>query len=351
MTVPLQPLTQEERHARFILELLVDDPAGKGPALDGPDWPLLARLAQRHAVLVRVADRLVDLGVPVPPGFAAAAEWERDRARATLDVLRLVQAACVRHRIAWMAPKVLQRYPDVGDDLDLLVFTSDVAIDRLVLEDVPVTCERPSFANRLSGSTVYTVAGAMASGLVLDVHHGRVGPAGQHAAFARVLARNGQRHVLGGTELCVPAPEDQLVLQGLEKVAGRRSFHLCDMLQTIAILRRPRLDWDRVLATAVAHGGWDGLSCYLHYVDEAHARLVGRELLAVEQRRTLTLHGWGHATLREAGFQFPAVRVTGWLHGRQFGRSLGRAEWNTALRLGLWPFAMMGTRLAQARTW
>src|SRR5207237_1362689 len=78
MTVPLQPLTQEERHARFILELLLDDPAGKGPALDGPDWPLLARLAQRHAVLVRVADRLVDLGVPVPPGFAAAAEWERD---------------------------------------------------------------------------------------------------------------------------------------------------------------------------------------------------------------------------------------------------------------------------------
>src|SRR5207237_1001973 len=256
MTVPLQPLTQEEHHARFILELLLDDPAGRGPALEGPDWPLLARLAQRHAVLVRVADRLVDLGVPVPPGFAAAAEWERDRARATLDVLRLVQAACVR-----------------------------------------------------------------------------------------------QRHVLGGTELCVPAPEDQLVLQGLEKVAGRRSFHLCDMLQTIAILRRPRLDWDRVLATAVAHGGWDGLSCYLHYVDEAHARLVGRELLAVEQRRTLTLHGWGHATLREAGFQFPAVRVTGWLHGRQFGRSLGRAEWNTALRLGLWPFAMMGTRLAQARTW
>src|SRR5205807_541665 len=120
---------------------------------------------------------------------AAAAEWERDRARATLDVLRLVQAACVRHRIAWMAPKVLQRYPDVGDDLDLLVFTSDVAIDRLVLEDVPVTCERPSFANRLSGSTVYTVAGAMASGLVLDVHHGRVGPAGQPAAFARRLAR------------------------------------------------------------------------------------------------------------------------------------------------------------------
>src|SRR5438270_13941690 len=109
MYAPLQRLTQEERHARFILELLVDDPAGGGPALEQPDWPLLARLAQRHAVLVRVADRLGDLGVPVPPVFAAAAERERDRGRATLAVLRHVHAAGIRHRIAWLAPQVPRR--------------------------------------------------------------------------------------------------------------------------------------------------------------------------------------------------------------------------------------------------
>jgi hypothetical protein len=197
------------------------------------------------------------------------------------------------------------------------------------------------------------MVGAITPGLVIDIHHGRVGPAGQHVAFARALQSGGQRQVLGGggPELCVPAPEDQLVLQGLEKVAGRRSFHLCDVLQTVAILRRARLDWDRVVTTARAHGGWDGLSCYLYYVDEAYARLVGWRLLAPEQRHTLTLRGWGHATLHETGFRFPALRVTGRLHGSQLGRSLGQAQWNTALRLSLWPFAVVGTRLAQARTW
>ena len=351
MTAPVHPLTDEERHARFILELLLDDPAVGGPALERPDWPLLARLAQRHAVLVRVADGLAELGVPVPPEFAAAADRERDRGRATLEVLRHVHAAGERHRIAWMAPKVPQRYPDVGDDLDLLVCSAGGEIDGLVLEGIPVTRERASLANRLSGSAVYTVVGAIAPGLVVDIHHNRVGPAGQHVAFAAALMRNAQRQVLGGTELCVPAPEDQLVLQGLEKVAGRRSFHLCDVLQTIAILRRPRLDWDRVLATARAHGGWDGLSCYLHYVNEAHARLLGRPLLSVEQGRTLTLRGWGHTTLRDTGFRFPAVRVTGRLHGSQLGRSLGQREWDTALRLSLWPFAVVGARLAQERAW
>jgi hypothetical protein len=353
MTVSAHPLTHEERHARFVLELL-DDPGGQGgPALDAPDWPLLARLAQRHAVLIRVADRLADLGVPLPRDFVASAERERERSRATLDVLRHVQANSIRHRVAWMAPKVPQRYPDVGDDLDLLVFTPDLGVDRLLLDGIPVTGERASLANRLSGSTVYTVVGVIAPGLVIDIHHGRVGPAGQHVAFARALQSGGQRQVLGGggPELCVPAPEDQLVLQGLEKVAGRRSFHLCDVLQTVAILRRARLDWDRVVTTARAHGGWDGLSCYLYYVDEVYARLVGWRLLAPEQRHTLTLRGWGHATLHETGFRFPALRVTGRLHGSQLGRSLGQAQWNTALRLSLWPFAVVGTRLAQARTW
>lgn len=345
MIVMTRPLSYEERHARFILELLVGDPAG--PALESPDWSVLGRLARAHGVLVRVADRLAALGVSGPPGFVAAAERERARARAAVEVLQHIHLACARHGIAWMVPKAIQRYPDVGDDLDLLVFAPGEAMDRFVLEGLQVIRERPSLANRVAGSRRYTVVGAEALGLVLDIRHDRVGSAGQHAAFARVLARNGHHAVLDGTELLVPSPEDQLVLQGLEKVAGRRSFHLCDLLQTITLLGMPRLDWDYVLTMAQAQGGRNGLSCYLHYADEAHTRLVGRPLLTAEQGRALAVRGWGHTRLREAGFSFPAVRVTGRVHGGQLGQALGRADWDTALRLSLWPFAIVGARLGR----
>jgi hypothetical protein len=344
----MTPLTREERHAQFILELLFGQPAWA--ALETADWNLLARLGQRHAVLARVADRLAALGVPAPRRFVAAADGERRRARRALEVLRHIQAACERHHIPWMVPKALQRWPDVGDDLDLLVFASNAAVDRLMLEGLPATGGRPTLVDRVAGSRVYTVGGGGGEpDLALDIHHGRVGSAGQHAAFARALARNARAAVLGGTQFRVPSPEDQLVLQGLEKVAGRRSFHLCDVLQTIEILQGPHVDWDYVLATARAHGGWDGLGCYLNFVDEAHARLVGRELLPAEPRRALRLHGWGHARLREAGFRFRALRVTSRLHGRQLGRALGAGDWDAALRLSLWPVALLGTRLGRLR--
>jgi glycosyltransferase involved in cell wall biosynthesis len=341
----MTPLTREERHAQFILELLIGQPAWA--ALETADWNLLARLGQRHAVLARVADRLAALGVPAPRRFAAAADEERRRARRALEVLRHVQAACERYGIPWMVPKALQRLPDVGDDLDLLVFASNAAIDRLILEGLPTTGGRPTLVDRVAGSRVYTVTGAGGPDIALDIHHGRVGSAGQHAAFARALARNGRPAVIDGTQFSVPSPEDQLVLQGLEKVAGRRSFHLCDVLQTVAIVRGPHLDWDYVLATAREHGGWDGLGCYLHFVDEAHTRLVGRELLPAEPRRALRLDGWGHARLREAGFRFRALRVTSRVHGRQLARSLGVGDWDAALRLSLWPVAVLGTRLGR----
>ena len=344
-SLSMTQLTREERHARSILELLIGQPAWA--ALETVDWSLLARLAQRHAVLARVADRLAVLGVPAPRRFVAAADGERQRARRAVEVLRQLQATCERHRIAWMVPKALQRFPDVGDDLDLLTFASNPAIDRLILEGVTATGGRPTLVDRVAGSRVYTVVAAGGPVLTLDIHHGRVGSAGQHAGFVRALARNGRPEALDGAQFSVPSPEDQLVLQGLEKVAGRRSFHLCDMLQTIGILRRPHLDWDYVLATARAHGGWDGLGCYLHYVDEAHARLVGQELLPAEPRHALRLHGWGHARLREAGFRFGAVRVTCRLHGQQVRRALGAADWDAALRLSVWPIAVLGTRLGR----
>lgn len=336
-------LRHEERYARFIVDLMLGEPLGE--TLERPDWSGLTRLALRHAVLARVSERLAAFGVTGSPGFVSAADRERARARGAVEVLQHVQAACARHGIAWMVPKAVQRYPDVGPDLELLVFAPGDAIDRFVLEGLPVIRDHSTLLNRLAGNTVYTVIGAEAPGLVLDVHHDRVGSAGQHTAFTRVLARNARRAMLDGTELSVPSPEDQLVLQGLESVVGRRSFCLSDVLQTITLLRTPRLDWDHVVATAQAQGGWGGLSCYLHYVDEVHSHLVGRPVLTVEQQRALPLRGWGRVRLHEAGFCFPAVRVTGRIHGRQLGAALVRADWNTALRLSLWPFAVVGSRL------
>src|SRR2546430_17418123 len=79
---------------------------------------------------------------------------------------------------------------------------------------------------------------------------------------------------LGGLECARPAPEDQLVLQGVEKVVARRAFHLTDVRFTIATIRRggSDLDWEYVIATARALRVRAGRSRDLPLVHDTHPR-------------------------------------------------------------------------------
>jgi hypothetical protein len=336
----IQSLT---RHAELLLRVLLEDP--ERASFDGADWDLVVRIARRHTVLVRVTERLRSLGV-VPPALVAAADQERSRGGAMLQVLRHMQGNALRHRIGWVAPKALYRFPDVGDDVDILLFSEDRASAERILDGLAITREASNFSRRVAANTVYAVA-TPAGSLAFDLRHGRIGSAGQHAAFARTLGSRVQSVTLDGANLPGLTREDQLVLQGLEKIAGRRSFHLCDVHQTIEILRTPALNWDYVLATARTHGGWEGLGCYLSYVDDIHRRLLGCPLSLPSEslRHALARAGGGRGQLaiREKGFYFP-VRITGRIRGRQLGRSLLRKDWDAALRLTAWPIAALAER-------
>jgi len=339
-------LTREERLAGLTLGLLLGERVSTDGLAD-VDWSLLAGLAEQNAVLVRLADRLAACGVHPPRRFAAPAERERARARVALDVLARIHAAGVRHGIEWLLPKACDRYPDLGDDLDLLALADGDAVDRRLLEGLGVVPHGPTLANRLAGSTVYRVAGA---DLVLDIRHGRLGHAGQHAGYVARLFRNRRTMALGGLACASPAPEDQLVLQGVEKVVARRAFHLTDVLHTIATIRRGGLDWDYVIATARALGARAGLSCYLHLVDDIHARLLGGELLTRGTRRALGPRLYRRARFDRTGFHCSALWVTGRVHARQLAGALVSRDWAAARRLGLWPLAALGARLTRHTT-
>jgi putative nucleotidyltransferase-like protein len=335
------PLAREERLAALALRLLLGERVSTDGLVD-VDWSRLAVLAEQNGVLVRLADRLAAQGVHPPRRFTAPAEQERARARVALEVLAQVHAAGVRHGVEWLLPKAGDRFPDLGDDLDLLTLAQTDAVDRSLLEGIAVTPQRPTLAHRLAGSTVYGVVGA---DLVLDIRHGRLGHAGQYAAYAARLFRTRRPVAFGGLACATPAPEDQLVLQGVEKVVARRTFHFTDVLTTIATIRRRDLDWPYVIATARALGVRGGLSCYLQLFHDVHARLLGGELLARDTRRALGPRLSRHARVDGAGVHCSALWVTGRVHVRQLAGALVSGDWAAAGRLGLWPLAALGARL------
>ena len=323
--------TSEQRHATLALQLLLDGGAAPTAALD---WQLLRAVADRNAVLVRLDDQLERLALRPPRSFTVAADRERQRVRAALHVVREIGDRCARHGIAFLFPKALQHYPDMGSDLDLLVLSESEGTDALLLEGLAASPVARSLHDRIAGATTYRL---QESRLALDVRHGRLGPVGEQASYPRALLANRQRCLIAGAEFFVPAPEDQLILQGMDRVSGRRSFRLGDVVATIATVRALPIAWTYVTQTARAIGVLAGLGCYLSYVEQIHRELFDGPLVPAAVRRRVPLEGWGRIEFTRGAYRFPAVRVNGKLYLKQLVAGLWAANWDRAARLCLLP--------------
>ena len=141
-------------------------------------------------------------------------------------------------------------------------------------------------------------------------------------------------------------------MQGLQRVWGRRQILLCDVVFTISAIRRGTLDWEYVIRTARQHGAFDGLCCYLSYVDQIHRDTFGRPLLPIAVRQRLLLRGWGRARFRAGAYRFPVLRVNTRLYLRQLAARIAAGDWEAAGRICLLPLvalARAGRRLAPRR--
>ena len=323
--------SDERALAGLLLRLLLDEAR---PDATVVDWGVLLPLARRNGTLLRVADRLAERGPAPPPLVADAIATERRRVRDAFGLVRNVSRVCTTHAIAFLFPKAFQHYPDVGEDLDLLVLSRAADVDALLARELSATAAPRDLAGRIAGTVTFRVRDVRT---LLDVQHGRIGTVGEHRAYAVALVRNHHRVIIEGTECAVPWPEDQLVLQGVQRIYGRRSLRLCDVVYTIASPRDDPLDWPYILSMARRIGVLPGLACYLSYVEQIHRELFDGPLVPAAVRRRVPLEGWGRIEFTRGAYRFPAVRVNGKLYLKQLVAGLWAANWDRAARLCLLP--------------
>jgi hypothetical protein len=323
-------LPDERALAGRLLRLLLDE---DGPDAGPVDWNVVLPLARRNGTLLRVADRMAERGPAPPRPVVDAIATERRRVRDAFALVRNVSRVCTAHGIAFLFPKAFQHYPDVGEDLDLLVLSRAADVDALLARALSATPAPRDLAGWIAGTVTFRVRDVLTA---LDVQHGRIGTVGEHRAYAVALVRNHRRIVIEGMECAVPWPEDQLVLQGVQRIYGRRFLRLSDVVYTISLLRDP-LDWAYVLSTARRIGVLPGLACYLSYVEQIHREVFGRLLVPEPVRDHLPLAGWGRVAFTRGVYRFPALRVNGRLYLKQLVAGLRAANWDRAARLCLLP--------------
>ncbi|HEV2704448.1 MAG TPA: nucleotidyltransferase family protein [Pyrinomonadaceae bacterium] len=323
-------------HAALALRLLSGE-ACDAQTVERIVWDELLRVARRNFVLVRLAERLSQLGVSAPASFTEAAEDERRRGAQMLAVIGRISRACEEQGIAYLFAKSFQHYPDMGGDIDLFVASSSGAVDRAVLKGTAAERVSQDLRSRMSGVAAYRVCGGE---FALEIYHGRIGVLGEHAALVGELIRRGERASVGGGLFLVPTAEDLLVLQGMQRVYRHDFIRLCDVLSTVALAGRDALDWDYVWRTSEQLGTTYGLCSYLSYVGQIRRETLGRELLPVELRRRFTVESCGRGEFRGGVFRFPRGRVVARVYLGKLRAAARTGNWDGISRLSLMPFVV-----------
>jgi len=326
-------LSREASHAALVVRLLLEDTPPRA-AVAALDWATLLQVTERSGTLIRTVERLAALGEPAPAFVATAVERERQRVREAFELARRIAEACDARGIPALFPKVFQHYPDLGDDLDLLVVSPSRRVDAVILEGLRAARRPGDWGSRIAGSVSYQVEGCSTP---LDIQHGRLGVAGEETAFPAIVWRERRRVVVAGLDAFTASPEHLLVLHGVQRVYGRLGIDLADVAAAATLMRRP-LDWDAILDTAAQLGVLPGLGAFLGYVEQIHRRLFGRWLLPPGLRSRLPLERWGGIAFHNGVYRHPMIRVNGALYGRRLVTALATRRWATALRVCLVPF-------------
>ena len=330
--------------AAVALKLLLDRSSRLGE-MDERSWHDLFTVVAKNRVLLRATERLRELGSFPPIFFGKAEKREQQRAQGQVELIRTIGQLCSVSGLEFIFPKAFQHYPDMGRDVDLFVLTEPARVNALLVEALNASPLKRNFWNRLDGTVCYRIAGCEAT---LDVHYRRIGSLGEHGSLLKTILKNSNEIEIAGGRFLAPSPEDQMILQAMQRVYGRRQIRISDIVNVISSLRKDDLDWDYLIKSTKKLGIFQGLCCYLSYVDQIHFQIFQRDLLAAELRNVLILDGWGKVRFADPYFTFPTLRVAGWLYSKKLQTLLLSGDFDATSRLCMTPLAAVASVIRKA---
>jgi hypothetical protein len=337
---------QEQRYASIILRLLLD---GVLPPDEKPNiiWGDLLHIAAQNGVLIRVVDQLETLGLEPRHFFSAAVKEMRARNQRKLALIARLSEKCADANVDFIFPKAFQNYPDMPGDIDLHLAQHSPNVDAIMLAGLHARPLKRTLRNRIEGTANYLIPGCES---VLEIHHGRIGLLGEHTSYASKIIENSKYIRAETDEFLMPSPEDQLILQALQRVVQRSYLRLSDVICTIALLRRNALNWNYIFRTVNDLNIVYGLTCYLSFVEQIHRETFHSSLLPARLIRSVARQKWAQIEFKNGFYRFPRLKVGSRGYVNKFCSAVISENWAVARRLSLLPVLALMTIVRKVRT-
>ncbi len=331
-------IQKEQTYASIILRLLIDgvlEPNDEETVV----WGDLLHIAAQNGVLIRVVDQLEAIGFEPRHFFSAAVKDMRARNYRKLTLVSRISERCAAANIEMIFPKVFQNYPDMPGDIDLYVVPRSRRFDRTILSGLRARPIKRNVRNLIDGTANYQLPGCDAS---LEIHHGRVGILGEHKWYINQIIENGRYVQAEGDEFLVPSPEDELILQALQRPVQRSYLRLSDVVATVVLLRTKVLNWDYVLKTVNDLNIFYGLSCYLGFVDQIYVETFEKQLLPARLVRSLAPQKFT-IEFKNGFYRFQRLRVGSRGYLDKFVSAVMAENWSVVTRMSLLPLLALTT--------
>lgn len=320
-----------------LLTLLLDDEVSPDlEAICSVHADYFVRVLQSNVILVRVFDRFAQKGIKFPECIdPSVIQREKDRVYMTLQLIAEIGSLCNQYEIDHIFTKAFQHYPDMGHDIDLFVRDRSPEIDRLIKSNFGVLPEHDSILNLVSGKRGYRIEGYSSP---VEVHHGRLGHLGEHNVYPGILLKNKQTITIGPVTAYVPCPEDQIIIQGLQRICGHFNIRLSDAIHTINLVKSNSLDWNYMADTAKQIGAFDGVCSYLTLVDKIFGSIHDVSCFPSESRKVFPLKRCNNFRFNGEVYVFSRPFVAGRAYIDKYITDLRLKNWESLGKLSLLPF-------------
>lgn len=327
----------EKQYADMSLKLLLkqdDKSLSDHSLLNNAKWDVLLDVARENRVLIRIYERLVRLGVQPNEMYQQAVNEERKRIGRTIELMAKISKVFEAAGIDFIFIKNYQHYPDMGDDIDLFVRGHTNYADSVLISNFKASSCKRTLLHRIGGKTQYILEDWPSE---VEIHHGRLGPMGEHTVFPKFMVGNRRTVDIDGVKLCVPSPEDQFIVQVLQRVYGRFYLRLSELVYAVNAISMETFDWEYIIETTKSIGIFDGLRFYLNCVGLIYQSVIDKSLPLI--RPELSVPGVPvKMKFSDFHYRLPLKTVARTLYMKKIFLDIRASRWVTVGRTCLLPF-------------